>query len=85
MGAKRRKVYEALIEGATQGHSDRNLYDFVQQRCPIPISRMETFSARSTRWRSSIASIRCAVMRLIVKTTTIRRSSRPLFLTSAGR
>ncbi|THK35768.1 hypothetical protein EHS39_23260 [Ensifer sp. MPMI2T] len=33
MGEKRRRVYEALVEGAMQGHSDRNLYDFVQKRC----------------------------------------------------
>ncbi|MGE8106775.1 hypothetical protein ACQKP1_24100 [Allorhizobium sp. NPDC080224] len=39
MGEKRRKVYEALLEGATQGHSDRNLYDFVQQRCPKTSSK----------------------------------------------
>lgn len=34
MGEERRKVYEALVEGATQGRSDTGLYEFVQQRCP---------------------------------------------------
>ena len=34
MGEKRRNVYEAVVEGAMQGHSDRNLYDFVLERCP---------------------------------------------------
>lgn len=39
MGEKRRKVYEALVEGATQGRSDKNLYDFVQNRCPKTSSK----------------------------------------------
>ncbi|MCM2476284.1 hypothetical protein HGO38_22735 [Rhizobium sp. CG5] len=34
MGAKRKKIYEALVDGATEGHSGRSLYDFVQKRCP---------------------------------------------------
>lgn len=39
MGEKRKKVYEALVDGATQGHSDRKLYDFVLQRCPKASSK----------------------------------------------
>ncbi|WEX74806.1 hypothetical protein PYH37_000087 [Sinorhizobium numidicum] len=39
MGEKRRKLYEALLEGAMQGHSDRNLYDFVLERCPKTSSK----------------------------------------------
>ncbi|WP_026614823.1 hypothetical protein [Ensifer aridi] len=39
MGEKRKKVYEALVEGATQGHSDRSLYDFVRSRCPKTSSK----------------------------------------------
>ncbi|WP_026621084.1 hypothetical protein M728_004483 (plasmid) [Ensifer sp. WSM1721] len=39
MGEKRRKVYEALVEGATQGHSDTSLYEFVRRRCPKTSSK----------------------------------------------
>ncbi|WP_026618969.1 hypothetical protein M728_002169 [Ensifer sp. WSM1721] len=39
MGEKRRRVYEALVEGAMQGHSDRNLYHFVLARCPKTSSK----------------------------------------------
>lgn len=39
MGEKRKKVYEALVDGATEGHRDRQLYDFVQQRCPKTSSK----------------------------------------------
>lgn len=39
MGEKRRKVYEALVEGAMQGHSDRSLYQFVRSRCPKTSSK----------------------------------------------
>ena len=31
---KKRQVYQALIDGAAQGLSDRNLYDFVLEICP---------------------------------------------------
>lgn len=34
MGEKRRKVYEALVEGATRGYSGSILYDYVLKRCP---------------------------------------------------
>ncbi|MCV9947449.1 hypothetical protein [Rhizobium sp. BT-175] len=34
MGEKRKKIYEALVDGATDGHSGNTLYDFVQKRCP---------------------------------------------------
>ena len=37
MGEKR--VYEALVDGATEGHRDGQLYDFVQQRCPKTSSK----------------------------------------------
>jgi hypothetical protein len=36
---KRKKVYEALVDGATEGHRDRQLYNFVQQRCPKTSSK----------------------------------------------
>lgn len=39
MGEKRRKVYEALVEGATHGHSGKILYDFVLKRCPKTSSK----------------------------------------------
>ncbi|MEY9782884.1 hypothetical protein [Sinorhizobium fredii] len=39
MGEKRRKVYEALVDGATHGYSDKNLYDFVLKRCPKTSSK----------------------------------------------
>ena len=39
MGEERKKVYEALVDGATEGHRDRQLYDFVQQRCPKTSSK----------------------------------------------
>ncbi|RVP09925.1 hypothetical protein CN085_27665 [Sinorhizobium meliloti] len=34
MGEKRKKIYEALVDGATEGHSGSDLYNFVQKRCP---------------------------------------------------
>ena len=34
MGEKRKKIYGALVEGATEGHSGSDLYDSVQKRCP---------------------------------------------------
>ncbi|MFK4259926.1 hypothetical protein [Agrobacterium tumefaciens] len=34
MGEKRNKIYEALIDGATEGHSGSSLYEFVQKCCP---------------------------------------------------
>lgn len=39
MGEKRKKVYEALVDGATAGHRDKQRYDFVQQRCPRTSSK----------------------------------------------
>jgi hypothetical protein len=36
---KRKKVYDALIEGATRGLSDTSLYDFVIKKCPKTTSR----------------------------------------------
>ncbi|MET4691099.1 hypothetical protein [Sinorhizobium fredii] len=39
MGEKRRKVYEALVDGATHGYSDKNLYDFILKRCPKTSSK----------------------------------------------
>ncbi len=39
MGEKRKKVYEALVDGATAGHRDGQLYDFVRQRCPKTSSK----------------------------------------------
>lgn len=34
MGEKRNKIYAALVDGATEGHSGSDLHDFVQKRCP---------------------------------------------------
>ena len=34
MGEERKKVYEALVDGATEGYRDRQLYDFVQHAVP---------------------------------------------------
>lgn len=34
MREKRKKIYEALVDGATEGHSGSDLYDFVQKHCP---------------------------------------------------
>jgi hypothetical protein len=39
MGEKRRKVYAALVDGATHGYSDKTLYDFVVKRCPKTSSK----------------------------------------------
>jgi hypothetical protein len=39
MGEKRKKIYEALVEGATHGHSDKELYEFVAKRCPKTSSK----------------------------------------------
>jgi hypothetical protein len=36
---KRKKVYDALIDGATQGLSDASLYDFVLEKCPKTTSK----------------------------------------------
>lgn len=36
---KRKKVYDALIEGASQGLSDTALYDFVLEKCPKTTSK----------------------------------------------
>ncbi|WP_085044017.1 hypothetical protein [Ensifer aridi] len=39
MGAMRKKVYEALIEGVARCRSDDELYAFVRTRCPETSSR----------------------------------------------
>lgn len=39
MGEKRKKVYEALLDGATDGLSGKSLYDFVLGRCPKATSK----------------------------------------------
>jgi hypothetical protein len=39
MAEKRKKVYHALVEGATEGLSDRKLYDFVLKKCPKTSSK----------------------------------------------
>lgn len=38
MGEKRR-VYEALVDGATEGLTDKALYEFVARRCPKTSSK----------------------------------------------
>ncbi|WP_049809262.1 hypothetical protein [Rhizobium sp. RHZ01] len=39
MGEKRKRVYEALLDGATEGLSGKGLYDFVLNRCPKATSK----------------------------------------------
>ncbi|WP_105385203.1 hypothetical protein [Neorhizobium alkalisoli] len=39
MGEKRKKIYHALVDGATEGLSDKALYDFVVERCPKTSSK----------------------------------------------
>lgn len=39
MGEKQKKIYDALVDGATEGHSGSDLYDFVQKRCPKTSSK----------------------------------------------
>jgi hypothetical protein len=39
MGEKRKRVYEALLDGASEGRSDKALYDFVMERCPKATSK----------------------------------------------
>ena len=39
MGEKRTQIYNALIEGASQGLSDKALYEFVQGRVPKASSK----------------------------------------------
>jgi len=31
---KQKKIYEALVEGATEGKSDIELYNYVAEKCP---------------------------------------------------
>jgi hypothetical protein len=40
MGEKRKRVYESMIEGATNGLTDNALYDFIQNRCPNTSGKM---------------------------------------------
>jgi hypothetical protein len=39
MSEKRKKIYEALIAGATEGLTDQPLDDFVAKRCPKATSK----------------------------------------------
>jgi len=39
MGEKRKKIYHALGDGATEGLSDKALYEFVVERCPKTSSK----------------------------------------------
>ena len=39
MGEKRKKIYEALVDGATEGLSGNALYEFVLKRCPKTSSK----------------------------------------------
>lgn len=39
MSEKRKKIYHALVEGATEGKSDKGLYAFVVERCPKASSK----------------------------------------------
>lgn len=39
MGEKRKHVYEALVDGATEGLSGKTLYEFVLKRCPKTSSK----------------------------------------------
>ena len=35
----KKRVYEALVDGATEGLTDQALYDFVKARCPNATSK----------------------------------------------
>ncbi|OWV93091.1 hypothetical protein ATY81_25635 [Rhizobium sp. R72] len=39
MSEKRKRVYEALLDGATEGLSGNGLFDFVLERCPKATSK----------------------------------------------
>ena len=39
MGEKRKKIYHALADGATEGLSEKALYEFIATRCPKTSSR----------------------------------------------
>lgn len=39
MGEKRKRVYHALVDGATKGLTDKELFAFVQKQCPKTSSR----------------------------------------------
>lgn len=39
MSEKRKKIYHALVDGATEGLSDKALYEFVGKRCPKTSSK----------------------------------------------
>ncbi|MEX2693065.1 hypothetical protein [Rhizobium mongolense] len=39
MAEKRKKIYNALVDGATEGLSDKALYEFVVERCPKTSSK----------------------------------------------
>ncbi|PKA42321.1 hypothetical protein CWR43_17405 [Rhizobium sullae] len=39
MSEKRKRVYEALLDGATEGLSGKELYNFVLRRCPKATSK----------------------------------------------
>ncbi|MFK0204739.1 hypothetical protein [Agrobacterium sp. NPDC090283] len=39
MSEKRKKIYHALVDGATEGLSDKALYEFVIHRCPKASSK----------------------------------------------
>ncbi len=39
MGEKRKKIYQALVDGATEGLAGDALYDFVLKRCPKTSSK----------------------------------------------
>lgn len=33
MGETRKKIYQALVDGASEGHTSSDLYEFVKKRC----------------------------------------------------
>jgi hypothetical protein len=39
MSSKTKKIYKALVDGATDGKSGKALYDHVKQKCPKSTSR----------------------------------------------
>ncbi|WP_322886777.1 hypothetical protein U8C40_28550 (plasmid) [Sinorhizobium medicae] len=39
MGEKKKKIYHALVEGATTGLTDKALFAFVQDKCPKTSSK----------------------------------------------
>lgn len=42
MGEKRKRVYEAMVDGATEGLSGDQLFSYIRERCPKVTSKKFT-------------------------------------------